>query len=183
MGGLMSNVLLFQQTTNFVRNDFAILDEAGRQVGHVETGGSTLMRMVAGSRELTVFEGPDNPVLRVEDVYTFGRERMLIRNAHGDLLATLVSRLRLFGTRITLDVRGEELEFTGNVWGFEFQITGPGGEMGTVSRTWSGVGNAFFGKSTYSLRLAENLTVPQRHAIIGAVLALDLIRDKRKRSS
>ena len=39
MSSLMNDVLVFQQTTNFVRNDFAIMDDQGTQVGHVETGG------------------------------------------------------------------------------------------------------------------------------------------------
>lgn len=183
MSGLMSNVLVFQQTSNFVKNDFAIMDGQSTQIGHVETGGSTLARMFAGSRELTVFEGPGNPVIQVKDTYTLGRERMEIYDGHGQPLASLVRRLALFGTRISLDLQGEELELSGNIWGFEFQINGPMGAMGTVSREWSGLGNAFLGMSTYSLRLAENLTAPQRHAIIGAVLALDLIREKRSRNS
>ncbi|MFD2395274.1 LURP-one-related/scramblase family protein [Dietzia aerolata] len=160
MSGLMSNVLVFQQTSNFVKNDFAIMDGQGTQIGHVETGGSTLARMFAGSRELTVFEGPGNPVIQVKDTYTLGRERMEIYDGHGQPLASLVRRLALFGTRISLDLQGEELELSGNIWGFEFQINGPMGAMGTVSREWSGLGNAFLGMSTYSLRLAENLTAP-----------------------
>lgn len=183
MSSLMNDVLVFQQTTNFVRNDFAIMDDQGTQVGHVETGGSTLGRMLVGSRELTVFEGPERPVIRVKDTYSFGRERMEILDAGGGHLASLVKRLTLFKTRITLDLQGEELELTGNIWGFEFQVNGQGGAMAWVSREWSGVGNAFFGKSTYVLRLAEHLTAPQRLAIIGAVLSLDLIREKQKRNS
>lgn len=183
MSSLMTDVLVFQQTTNFVRNDFAIMDGQGVQVGHVETGGSTLGRMIVGSRELTVFEGPERPVIRVKDTYTLGRERMEILDATGGPLASLVKRLALFRTRISLDLRGEELDLEGDIWGFEFRVNGPGGAMAWVSRQWSGVGNAFFGKSTYFVRFAEHLDIRRRLAIIGAVLALDLIREKQKRKS
>ena len=178
MSSLMNDVLVFQQTRNLVRNDFAIMDAHGQQVGHVETGGSTLGRMLKGSRELTVFDGPERPVIRVKDTMNLGRDRMEILDAGGGPLASLVKRLSLFRTRISLDLQGERIDLEGNIWGFEFQLTGPHGVMGTVSREWSGMGNAFMGMSTYSLRLAQNLTVPQRYALIGAVLALDLIRAK-----
>lgn len=181
MSSLMNDVLVFQQTKNLVKNDFAIMDEHGQQVGHVETGGSTLGRLFKGSRELTVFDGPENPVFRVKDTMTFGRDRMEILDATGGPLASLVKRFTVFKTRISLDLQGEEIELDGSIWGFEFQMKGPGGVMGSVSREWSGVGNAFMGKSTYSLRLAQNLTTPQRYALIGAVLALDLIREKESR--
>ena len=182
MSSLNNDVLVFQQTKNLVKNDFAIMDEQGRQVGHVETGGSTLGRMLKGSRELTVFAGPENPVLRVKDTMTLGRDRMEIVDAAGAPLASLVKRISFFRTRITLDLQGEELNLEGNIWGFEFQMSGPGGARGTVSRQWSGVGNAFLGMSTYSLRLAPHLTLPQRYALIGSVLALDLIREKESRN-
>ena len=42
MSVLHFNVLVFQQTRNFSKNDFAISEPNGTQVAHVETGGSTL---------------------------------------------------------------------------------------------------------------------------------------------
>lgn len=182
MSSLMNDVLVFQQTRNLVKNDFAIMDEQGQQVGHVETGGSTLGRLLKGPRELTVFDGPERPVIRVKDTMTLGRERMEILDATGAPLASLVKRISFFRTRISLDLQGEEIDLQGDIWGFEFQISGPSGVMGAVSREWSGVGNAFLGMSTYALRLAQHLTATQRHALIGAVLALDLIRAKESKN-
>ena len=175
------DILVFQQTKNFVKNDFAIYDTAGVQVAHVETGGSTLGRMLAGSRHLTVFDGPGNPVLQVKDIMTLGRERMDILDGAGNPFATLVKRIAFFRTRITLEYRGEELELDGNLWGFDFQISGPGGVIGTVSRQWSGMGNALLGMSSYALVLAPNIDPGHRLAAVGAVLALDLIREKKDR--
>ncbi|WP_404288236.1 LURP-one-related/scramblase family protein [Glutamicibacter arilaitensis] len=176
------DLLVFQQTKNISRNDFAIMDGAGGQIAHVETGGSALGRMFAGARQLTVFDGPDNPVIQVKDTMTMGRDRFEISDGQGAPLASLVKRVTFFKTRVTMSMQGEELDLLGSVWDFDFQITGPGGVLGTVTREWSGMGNALMGKSTYALKLAENLTTQQRQAIIGSVLALDLIREKRQRS-
>lgn len=180
---LNQNTLIFQQTKNISKNDFAILDSSGMQIAHVDTGGSALGRMFVGARELTVFDGPGNPVVIVKDTMTMGRDRFEILDGNAAPLASLVKRITFFKTRVSISMLGEELELLGSIWDFDFQITGPGGVLGTVSRQWSGMGNALFGKSTYALRLAENLTVPQRQAVIGSVLALDLIREKQQRNS
>lgn len=177
------NTIVFQQTKNFSKNDFAIFDATGSQVAHVETGGSALGRMFVGARELTVFDGPNNPVIQVKDTMTMGRDRFEILDGQGSPLASLVQRITFIKTRVSISMLGEELELLGSVWDFDFQITGARDVLGTVSRQWSGMGNALMGKSTYALQLDTNLTVPQRQVIIGSVLALDLIREKQNRSS
>lgn len=183
MSLLRNSVLIFQQTRNFSKNDFAILDGQGQQVGHVETGGSTMGRMFLGARELTVFDGPGNPIIQVKDTMTLGRDRMEILDGHGNPLAGLVKRITLFKTRVSVDLMGEAIELEGDLWGFDFRVVGPLGVMATVSRQWSGMGNALLGKSTYVVQLADGLSDAQRAAVIGSVIALDLIREKQSRNS
>lgn len=177
------DMLVFQQTKNFTKNDFAILDAAGIQIAHVETVGSALGRMFTGARELTVFDGPQNPAIVVKDTMTMGRDRFEIFDGNGSPLASLVKRITLFKTRVAISMLGEELELLGSVWDFDFQITSSQGVLGTVTRQWSGMGNALMGMSTYALHLGGNLSIQQRQAIIGSVLALDLIREKQRRDS
>jgi uncharacterized protein YxjI len=183
MSLLTHNQLVFQQTKSFSKNDFAILDAGGVQVAHVETGGSALGRAFLGARELTVFDGPDNPVARVTDTMTFGRDRLEILDGAGNPLASLVQRITLFSTRITIQLPDQQIDLVGDMWGYDFQFVGPQGVWATVSRTWSGMGNAFLGKSTYLVELAADLDTRQRLTVIGSVLALDLIREKRDRNS
>ncbi len=175
------NVLVFQQIKNLMKNDFAILDDQGTQIAHVETGGSALGRLFAGSRQLTVFDGPNNPVLQVKDNMSVGRDRMEILDGQGQHIANLVKRITLFKTRIAVEFQGEEIELLGNLWDFEFQISARSAVIASVSRSWSGLGNALLGKSTYSVQLAPNLSVGHRLMCIGSVLALDLIREKQNR--
>lgn len=180
MSALMQDQLIFQQTKNLSKNDFAIFDPQGQQLAHVETGGSALGRAFMGARELTVFDGPDNPIVQVKDTVTFGRDRMEILDGRGEPLASLVKRIAVFKTRVTIELRGEEVNLEGNALGFDFQLVGSQGVWATVTREWSGMGNAFLGKSTYSVQLAPILDAAQRATTIGAVLALDLIREKQQ---
>lgn len=180
---LQRDLLVFQQTKNFTKNDFAIMDREGLKIGHVETGGSTLRRLFAGSRELTLYDDQDNPVLQVKDTMGLGRDRMQILDGQGNPVASLLKRITLFKTRIAVEVQGEQLELSGNIWDFDFQIAGPCGVIATVSRQWSGMGNALLGMSTYALQVTGNPTPAQRQAVLGAVLALDLIREKKQRNS
>lgn len=176
-------VLVFQQTKNIMKNDFAIMDGSGAQVAHVETGGSSLGRMFAGSRHLTVFDGPENPVLQVKDTMGIGRDRMEILDGQGAHLASLVKRITFFKTRVTLDYQGEDIDLVGDLWGFNFTIESSAGVLATVSRQWSGMGNAMLGKSTYAVQFAQNVDAGLRLALVGAVLSLDLIREKENRRS
>ncbi|UFU05244.1 LURP-one-related/scramblase family protein [Ruania halotolerans] len=175
--------LVIDQVTNFMSNDFAISDPQGQQVGHIETGGSALGRALMGSRELTVFDGPGQPLLHVKDTVTFGRDRMEIFDGHGQPLAHLVKRIAFFRTRVTIELDGTPLELTGNIWGFDFTLSGPRGQMATVARSWSGIGKALLGHSRYVVDLSPELAPRERQAVLGAVIALDLIREKQQRNN
>jgi len=179
MSLLTHDQLVFQQTRNLVHNDFAIMDTTGQQVAHVETNGGTLSRLFAGSRELTVFDGPGNPLFKVVDPMDFGRDRYEILDLNGQPLAHLTKQIRFFKTEVSIEIAGEEISLEGGVWDYNFSFQGQHGLMATVSRQWSGLGNAFMGMSTYLLSLAPLLNAQQRTAVIGSLIALDLIREKR----
>lgn len=184
MSVLTSPNLRFQQTTHFKRNDFAIFDaETDQQVAHVDTGGSTLGRMFTGARQLYVYDGPDNPLIHLSDtMQVMGRDRFKIFEPDGTLLATVVKEFTFFRTLVTIQLMGEQIDLVGNFSGFNFELTGPYGLIAAVSREWSGVANSFLGKSTYLVRIPDNVDPLRRKAAIGAVLALDLIRTKADRA-
>ena len=123
MSSLNNDVLVFQQTKTSSRTISAIMDEQGRQVGHVETGGSTPGEC-SRDRGADRVRRSGNPVLRVKDTMTLGRDRMEIVDGRGGRWRPLVKRISFLRTRITLDLQGEELNLEGNIWGFEFQMSG-----------------------------------------------------------
>lgn len=183
MSLLTEPVLVMDQVTNMTSNDFAIFNATGTQVGHVSTGGGTLQRMFMGSRELTVYDGPDNPLLQVQDTVTFGRERMSVLDGNGHVLAELVKRFTFLTTKVDVTLQGEPLQLTGNMFDFDFELTSPHGSIARVTREWSGLGKALLGHSRYVVQFAEAAGPHHRQAGLGCVLALDLIREKARSSS
>ena len=186
MSVLTSNRLVFQQTTQFFRSDFAIYDaDSSLQVAHVETGGAKIVRLATGARQLYVYDGPETPLIHVSMPINMAlsRDRAYVYEPDGSPLVEVVKHLGFGKRQVSIDIRGEAVDLVGTYWGFNFQLVGPYGVMATATRKWQGVSNSLFGKSTYLLTLADNLDPVRRRAVIGTVLAISLLLNKRDNGS
>lgn len=183
MGILTHDTLIIDQVTNLLSNDFAVSDADGRRIGRIHTEGSVIGRIVKGSRRLVVIDEDEAPLLRLRDTMNMGRDRMEITDATGQPLATLVKKITLMRSRFSVELDGVPLDLIGNMWGFDFTMTGPRGTLATVSRSWSGVGRALLGHSRYVVELSPDLAPRERQAVLGTVIALDLVRAKQDRNS
>ncbi|PFG18571.1 LURP-one-related/scramblase family protein [Serinibacter salmoneus] len=177
MGILDHDVLVVDQVTGFMSNNFAVSDMSGRQVGHIHTEGSALGRMFAGSRDFTVVD-ETGWVLHLHDTMNWWRDRMEIRDGEGIALAEVVKRLAFFRTSCTVTLDGSALDLTGSLRGMDFTLTGPRGTLATISRQWAGISRAFLGRSRYVVSMSPDLSHRERRALLGSVIALDLIRAK-----
>lgn len=74
-GLLAHNNIVIQQIRNFMADDFDILNTEGRCIGKIKTTGSTLSRMLMGSRRLTVSEPDGTPVFVITDPTDFTLDR------------------------------------------------------------------------------------------------------------
>lgn len=182
MDGLLDqNTLVMQQVSSMMSNDFEILDEQGQPVGLVNTTGSLASRMVRGSRSLVVTEVSGEPVLSVEDSLNFVRDTFELSDAQGQPLAHLRTRFAFFRTSVDMHLAdGTVVEMSGNIRGFDFEFRLGDRVPARVSRQWSGLGKALLGRSTYSVQFDPEAPRTVRAAIIGGVIALDLIRQKDK---
>lgn len=182
---LRHDVLVMQQITGFMSNDFDILDESGeRAVGHVTTTGSGLSRMVAGSRSLDVSDADGTGLLHVEDPPGLGFDRYELSTPDGAPLAEVQSRFSLFSTRVTFNLAdGMEVELTGDMFGFDYRFSVQDAVAARVTREWAGLGRGFLGHSRYVLAIDPTVLPPLRLAIIGGGIVLDLLRQKRSRSN
>ncbi len=181
---LDQDVLVMQQITGFLSNDFDILDSAGeRAVGHVATGGSGLSRFVAGSRSLDVSDADGTPLLHVEDPPDIGLDRFELSHPDGTPLAQMQSRFTFFSTRVGLTMAdGGQLELSGDMLGLDYRVEMQEAVAATVSRQWAGLSRGFLGHSRYVLAIEPTVPPPLRLAIIGGCIVLDLIRQKRSRN-
>ncbi|MDO5633919.1 MAG: LURP-one-related family protein [Micrococcus sp.] len=175
-------VLVFQQVTAMMSNDFTIQDVSGQPVAQVHTRGSGLARLFMGSRDLEVTDLQGNTLFMVQDIVTMGRDRYQVLNAHGEVIANLVHRITFFTTQMEVQViDGTVMELRGNLFDYDFQILVGQTPVAEVSRQWSGLGRALMGHSTYLLRLDPQMPDMVRYATMGAVISLDLLRAKEDR--
>lgn len=176
---IQHDLLVLDQVTSFMSNDFAIMDQGGTPVGQIVTQGSGVSRFFLGTRELTVLD-PEGVVVSVRDTVDFGRDRYALTGMEGEPLATVVRRITLFKKRLGIELAGGgTLEVTGSFWEREFEVTDPGGVAARVSRSWSGISAALLGRERYAVGFTPGVPLRERAAILGAVVALDLIRAKQ----
>lgn len=180
---LHSDHLIMQQVTNWMSNDFDIVNTEDQPVGRVLTSGSLVGRMMMGSRELLVTETDETPVLRLSDSMNFLRDTMRLSYPDGTPLAHLRQRLSFFRSRVDMHLDdGRVVELHGSIWDYNYQFEADGQEAARVTRQWGGIGRALMGHSRYRLGFAPDATEEIRAAVLGGVIALDLMREKSRKN-
>lgn len=153
-------------------------------MGEIRTEGSVLSRMVLGSRRLAVHDTDGSVLVRLGDVMTIGRDRFVLQDGQGYEIGRLVQELTFFRKRLTVQlVNGEGLHVQGRLFDYDFEIAGPGGSVARVSRQWPGLAAGLLGRNRYVVSFDTGAPVNLRVAVLGAVVALDLIRAKEETSS
>ena len=180
---LSHDLLVIDQVTSFLGNDFAIRDAQGQPIGEIQTEGGMMTRMLMGNRQLAIVEADGSLLMRIDDVPNFGRDTFDLVGSDGQRFGEIVKQFTLFRKHLTVKLASDTLELEGSFWEREFSIAGMHGEVARVSRQWPGVGAMFLGKERYVLGFAPSAPVDLRAGIFGAVVALDLIRQKESRSS
>ena len=110
---------------------------------------------------------------------TFGRDRYRVTGPQGEPIAEIVQRISFFRTSVAISVvDGTDLQLDGSRSGFSFRLMAGETSVATVDRKWAGFGRAMLGRSRYAVELDPGMPEVVRYAVIGSVIALDLIRDK-----
>lgn len=184
-GGLLTHdTLVMQQVTGFMSNDFDILDEHGSTIGRITTTGGAGQRFVLGNRSFDVCEVDGTVLVHVEDPMDFGFDTYAVQDATGAPIATIRKRFSFLRRRVDIEVAaGPTFELIGNAFGFEFTMSIGGQEVVQVARYWAGIGRGLLGHSRYVAVLNPNMPPRERLAVIGGLIALDLMRAKDSRSS
>jgi uncharacterized protein YxjI len=174
--------LSIQQVTGFMSNDFAIEDAQGRPVASIRTTGSMASRFLGGSRRFEVADLSGAGLFHVHDPMTWGRDRYRVTTPDGSPIAELVQRVAFFKTSVQVSVvDGTELRLEGNFFDHSYRLLVGEHMVAAVDRKWAGLGKALLGHSRYAVQLDPGMPDLVRYAVIGSVIALDLIRDKADR--
>lgn len=179
---LGQNELVLQQITGMTSNDFEITDPQERMVGRVETLGSAAGRLLKGSRALMLTEAVGTELLSILDPMDLGLDRYELRSPDGSqLIGHLQRRMSLLGTRASIDLGDRQLMLEGSWPGKDFRLMLDQTVAASVSRCWAGLGRGLLGRSRYQVSIHPEAPPRDRLAILGGIVALDLIRAKADR--
>ena len=182
---LTQDVLWIQQIRQFLRHDFLVLDRHGGVVGQLVSSGGGLRRAFLGSREFDLVDAHNRVLARIIDPLNWGRDTFEVLSPDGAPLALLRKEFALFTSHITIALGdGTPLEVRGSLWDRVFEISSPSGSgIAHATRLRGGCLQMLSGRDTYQLDFQPQVPPQHRLALLGAVLAVDLIRMKRAKES
>lgn len=175
---LTENSLVIQQTRSFLSNDFALEDEHGLVLGRVHTTGSVAGRLLKGTRSFDLIDDRGQLLLTIRDPFDLGLDRYELYKPDGSLLANVRKRFSLLTKRLSIELPDLTLSLEGNLFEYSFNIMAGSTVAAEASRQWGGLTAAIRGKSRYGVHLDPDAPAEVRLAIIGSLVALDLIRAK-----
>lgn len=175
---LTENSLVVQQTRSFLGNDFALEDTQGRVLGRVHTTGSVAGRLLKGNRSFELVDDRGQLLLTIRDPFDLGLDRYELYKPEGSLLANVQKQFSLFTKRLSIELPHLTLHLEGNLLEYSFNIMTGSTVAAQVSRQWGGLSAALRGKSRYGVDFDPQAPADVRLAMIGGLVALDLIRAK-----
>ena len=187
-GLLNQDLLILQQFRSGFSPEFDILDDQEQVVGMVGGTESGARRFFLGPREFDVLDADGSLLAHVSDVRDFWRDTYEIVRGDGSVLATIARKMGFFSRKFSITLTsGEELTVKGDVIDREFTVVNANSDetVAQVSRERTGVIEAFFGRDhdRYALHYPDSTSPDLRLAILGSMIALDLMRAKDARKN
>lgn len=179
---LTSPALVFQQTSSMLSNDFSIEDGAGNLLARVVTTGGVGARLLRGSRTFDLVDDRGTLLLHIKDPFDLGLDRYELIYPDGSLLAHVRKQFSLVRKRLSIEMPGLTLEVAGSLFEYDFDIRAGQTLAAQVSRQWGGVMAGLRGRSRYGVSFDPGAPETVRLAMIGALIALDLMRAKDARN-
>lgn len=182
---LNHDLLVVQQTRAGASTEFNIEDAQGALIGLVScTQKSGVRQFFGGAREFDLLEADGTRLAHLSDDRKIWRDTYTLLRADGSQLATVSKQAKLFSRRITTTLTtGEELlvESKGSFSDRELNITSnrSGNVVAQASRERVGFAEALRGHDRYVLHV-PSLSPELRLAILGTVVALDMMRAKEE---
>lgn len=181
VGLLDQDLLVLQQIRSGFSAEFDILDDRERVVGTVGGTEGGARRFFLGPREFDVLDADGRRLAHVSDVRDFWRDTYEIVRGDGSMLATVTRKMGFFSRRFSITLStGEEFMVEGDFLSREFDVVDAngGGVVAQASRERAGFAKALFGHDRYALYYPAGTSPDRRLAILGGMIALDLMRAK-----
>ncbi|WKK61418.1 scramblase [Corynebacterium sp. P3-F1] len=184
---LREDMLTVSQSKTIGRDEFTIAGANGEVLG---TARQTLKLsdLVKASRGVEVSDAAGNLALVIEDPVNFIRDTYTVRRVDDQTgtqmeLAHITKRFSWIGAKFDVDITGfPPVKIEGQIFQLNYQITGEGRPIARVDAEYSGMGRALMGKTTYRLVFEPGLDENVHAAVIGIAIALDMRREKMRKS-
>ncbi len=185
MGILAEDQIVMRQVRTFIDDDYTITTPDGRDVGQVATLGGLGTRFLLGNRSLQATDMDGTLVVRADDPVGIGRDRFTLTTPAGHL-ADILKKIRFMTRNLAITLAdGRELMCRGSVFDFDFSITDAAGGVtyASVSRNLGNVASFLLAKENFLVSFDPAADRDVRAAVIGTLLAVDMIRRKERRAA
>ena len=180
-GLLHQDLLILQQFRNGLSPEFNILDDQEQVVGMVGGTESGARQFLLGPREFDVLDADGRRLAHISDVRDFWRDTYEIMRGDGSMLAIVTRKLGFFSHRFSIELStGEVFMVEGDFFGREFNVVDVDDEeiVAQASRERAGFAKALLGHDRYALYYLVGTSPDRRLALLGGMIALDLMRAK-----
>lgn len=179
---LTEDVMWIEPIRQFFRVDFVVLGQDRRILGRLLSSGGALGRAMFGNREFVLVDANDQVLAHIADPVNLWRDSFEVISPDGAVLARVRNESVLFGPRLSISLSDEPpLEISGSLWDREYEISSSSGSsLAHATRARQGCLQLLSSNDTYQLTFRPQVPPQHRLAILGAVLAVDLIRMKAR---
>jgi uncharacterized protein YxjI len=169
-----------------VNNEYAVYDQAGRQIGAVRQTGQNkakkAIRVLTNfdqflTHKLQVIDADGMVLLQLTRPAKFVKSRVIVQNGQGAELGEIVQQ-NVFGKiHFGLVAGGQQVgAISAENWrAWNFSITDAGGaEVARITKTWEGLAKTMFTTAdNYVVKIHRPLEEPLRSLVVAAALAVD----------
>jgi len=169
-----------------INQEFAVYDQAGRQIGAVRQVGQSaakkVMRFVADvdqfmTHKFQVVDSNGQVVLALTRPRKLMKSRLIVEAGNGQELGEIAQQNVMGKIRFSLEAGGQQVgSLNGEnwrAWNFNVQDS-TGREVARITKTWEGIAKTMFTQAdNYVVQIHEPLPQPLHSLVVAAALGID----------
>lgn len=169
-----------------INQEFAVYDQAGRQIGAVRQVGQSaakkVMRFVADvdqfmTHKFQVVDTSGQVVLALTRPRKFMKSRLIVEGGNGQQIGQIVQQNVIGKIRFSLEADGQPVgSLNGENWrAWNFNVQDSGGrEVARITKTWEGLAKTMFTQAdNYVVQIHERLPQPLHSLVVASALGID----------
>ena len=169
-----------------INQEFAVYDQAGRQIGAVRQVGQSavkkVMRFVADvdqfmTHKFQVVDSDGQVVLALTRPRKFMKSRLIVEAGNGQEIGEIVQQNVIGKIRFSREAGGEQVgSLNGENWrAWNFNVQDRAGrEVARITKTWEGLAKTMFTQAdNYVVQIHEQLPQPLHSLVVASALGID----------